>query len=139
MEYLNLVGKNISLTMLNIYTIFLHNFQAAIKNKNTIFMTPANIFVKKILDLLLKNNIIQNYILKEDIKKIFVYLHQNKILKLSNFLKSSNKKFFSKIDLLNYNKKYKNEKILILSNDLGLTLNTNTQLGGMCIIEIILK
>jgi len=125
--------------MLNIYTIFLHNFQAAIKNKNTIFMTPANIFVKKILDLLLKNNIIQNYILKEDIKKIFVYLHQNKILKLSNFLKSSNKKFFSKIDLLNYNKKYKNEKILILSNDLGLTLNTNTQLGGMCIIEIILK
>ena len=125
--------------MLNIYTIFLHNFQAAIKNKNTIFMTPANIFVKKILDLLLKNNIIQNYILKEDIKKIFVYLHQNKILKLSNFLKSSNKKFFSKNDLINYNKKYKNEKILILSNDLGLTLNTNTQLGGMCIIEIILK
>ena len=125
--------------MLNFYSLFIYNFQTALKKKNTIFITPANSFVKKLLTVLLKNNIIQNYIVKENTKKIIVFLYQNKISNIINLLKTTHNKSITKIELIVFNKKYQNTKFLIISNKLGLTTNVNTTFGGTCICEIFLK
>ena len=91
------------------------------------------------LTVLLKNNIIQNYIVKENTKKIIVFLYQNKISNIINLLKTTHNKSITKIELIVFNKKYQNTKFLIISNKLGLTTNVNTTFGGTCICEIFLK
>jgi len=125
--------------MLNTYLLFINKFQNTIKTEYTYFVAPSNYLIKKLLDILMRNNLIQQYILIENKKNVLVYLYPNKIKSLKNFLKPSNKKFFNKLDLKKYNENLTfNEKILILSNNTGLVTNTNNINGGMLLLEILI-
>ena len=123
--------------MLNNYLIFINKFRNILKTENSSFISPSNFFIKKLLDILLQNNLIQQYILMDNSKKVLVFLHKNRIKRLSNFL--NEKKFYNFNDLQQYNKTVNNETILILSNSNGLTTNFEAKTGGMLLLEICLK